>query len=149
MSAMTSQITGVLIVYSTVCSCADQRKHQSSASLAYVRGIHRWSMTSPHIRRITRKCFHLMALSWWICRRRSTIYSHSYVTILWHNRDCIYNVCILLILFFPTLSILRRTGDRWFDRYCRHRQLAVSPWWRCWRPGWRSFVFNIMYICLL
>ena len=33
---MASQITGVSIVYSTVCSGADQRKHQSSASLAFV-----------------------------------------------------------------------------------------------------------------
>ena len=42
MSAMTSQITGVTIDYPTVYSRADQRKHQSSASLAFVRGIHRW-----------------------------------------------------------------------------------------------------------
>ena len=42
MSAMTSQITGVSIVCSTFCSDADQRKHQSFASLALVRGIHRW-----------------------------------------------------------------------------------------------------------
>ena len=42
MGAMTSQLTGVSIVYSTVCLGADQRKHQSSASLAFVRGIHRW-----------------------------------------------------------------------------------------------------------
>ena len=39
MSAIASQITGVSIVYSTVCSGIDQRKHrQSSASLAFVRG---------------------------------------------------------------------------------------------------------------
>ena len=42
MSAMASQITGVSIVYSTVCSGVDQRKHQRSTSLAFVRGIHRW-----------------------------------------------------------------------------------------------------------
>ena len=38
MSTMASQITGLSIVYSTVCSGADQRKHQSSASLTFVRG---------------------------------------------------------------------------------------------------------------
>ena len=48
MNAMASQITGVSIVCSTVCSGADQRKHQSIASLAFVRGIHRWSVDSPH-----------------------------------------------------------------------------------------------------
>ena len=44
MGAMASQITNLTIVYSTVYSDADQRKHQSSASLAFVRGIHwdRW-----------------------------------------------------------------------------------------------------------
>ena len=42
MSAMESQITSLTVVYSTVYSGADQRKHQSSASLAFVRGIHRW-----------------------------------------------------------------------------------------------------------
>ena len=41
MSAMASQITSLTIVYSTVYSGADQRKHQSSTSLAFVRGIHR------------------------------------------------------------------------------------------------------------
>ena len=44
MGAIASQITSLTIVYSTVYSDADQRKHQSSASLAFVRGIHR--MTS-------------------------------------------------------------------------------------------------------
>ena len=43
MSAMASQITGVSIVCSAVSSGADQRKHQSSASLAFVWGIHRFS----------------------------------------------------------------------------------------------------------
>ena len=41
MGAMASQITSLTIVFSTVYSGADQRKHQSSASLAFVRGIHR------------------------------------------------------------------------------------------------------------
>ena len=45
MSAMASQITGVSIVCSTVCSGADQRKHQSCASLAFVRRSHQWIPT--------------------------------------------------------------------------------------------------------
>ena len=44
--AMASQITSLAIVYSTVYSGADQRKHQSSASLAFVWGIHRWPVNS-------------------------------------------------------------------------------------------------------
>ena len=37
MDAMASQITGVSIIYSTICSGVDKKKHQSSASLAFVR----------------------------------------------------------------------------------------------------------------
>ena len=48
MGAMAFQITSLTIVYSTVYSGADQRKYQSSASLAFVRGIHRWPVNSPH-----------------------------------------------------------------------------------------------------
>ena len=57
MSTMMSQITGVSIVYSTVCSRAHQIKHQSSVSLAYVRGIHRWLVHSPHEGPVTWKMF--------------------------------------------------------------------------------------------
>ena len=41
MTTMASQITNLAVVYSSVYSDADQRKHQSSASLAFVWGIHR------------------------------------------------------------------------------------------------------------
>ena len=54
---MASQITSLTIVYSTVYSGVDQRKHQSSASLAFVRGIHREPVNSPHIWPVTRKMF--------------------------------------------------------------------------------------------
>ena len=46
-----------LIVYSTVCLGADQRKHQSSSSLAFVRRIHRGSVNSPNKGPVTRKIF--------------------------------------------------------------------------------------------
>ena len=48
MSAMASQNTILTIVYSTVYLGTDQRKHQSSASLAYVQGIQRLPVNSPH-----------------------------------------------------------------------------------------------------
>ena len=47
MSTIASHITSLMIVYSIVYSDADQRKHQSSASLALVRGIHRGPVNSP------------------------------------------------------------------------------------------------------
>ena len=57
MSPMASQITSVTIIYSTVYSGAHQRKHRSSVSLAFVWGIHRWSVNSPHKWPVTRKMF--------------------------------------------------------------------------------------------
>ena len=53
MGAIASQITSLTIVYSTVYGDANERKHQSSASLAFVRGIH-WG---PHKWPVTRKMF--------------------------------------------------------------------------------------------
>ena len=57
MSAMASPITSLMIVYSTVYSGTDQRKHQSSTSLAFVRGIHQWPVNSWHKGPVTRKMF--------------------------------------------------------------------------------------------
>ena len=57
MGTMASQIASLTIVYSTVYSVADQRKHQSFASLAFVRGIHRSPVNSPHKWPVTRKMF--------------------------------------------------------------------------------------------
>ena len=57
MSAMASQITSLAIVNSIVYSGADQRKHQSSASMAFKRGIHRWPVNSPRKGPVTRKMF--------------------------------------------------------------------------------------------
>ena len=57
MSALAPHITSLTIVYSTAYSGADQRKHQSSASLAFVRGIHRWPVHSQHKWPVTRKMF--------------------------------------------------------------------------------------------
>ena len=57
MGAIASQITSLASVYSAVWLGKDQRKHQSSASLAFVRGIHRRPVNSPHIGPVTRKMF--------------------------------------------------------------------------------------------
>ena len=54
MNAMASQIISVLIVCSIVCSVPDQGKHRSPASLAFVRGIHRWPVDPTHKGPVTR-----------------------------------------------------------------------------------------------
>ena len=63
MSPMASQITSLTIVYSTVYSGADQKKHQSSASLVFMRGIHRWPVNCPTKGQWRGNCFHLMTSS--------------------------------------------------------------------------------------
>ena len=60
MGPIASQITSLTIVYSIVYSDVDQRKNQSSASLAFVREIHRTNG------QLHGKCFHLMTSSWYL-----------------------------------------------------------------------------------
>ena len=58
MSVMAALFTGLSVIYSIVfCSAVDQRKHQSSSLLAFVRGIHRWPVNSPHKGPVNRKMF--------------------------------------------------------------------------------------------
>ena len=63
MTTMAPQITSPTVVYSTVYSDADQRKHQSSASLASVWGIHRDRWIRRTKGQLRGKCFHLMTSS--------------------------------------------------------------------------------------
>ena len=63
MTTMASQITSLKVAYSTVYSDADQRKHQSSASLAFVWGIHRDRWIPRTKGQLRGKCFHLITSS--------------------------------------------------------------------------------------
>ena len=95
MSAMASQITSLTLVYSSVYSGVDQSKHQSSALLAFVRGIHRRPVNSPHKGPVTRKMF-----------------PFDDVIMLW-NRMLFGPVCIfwsvLLLTSPPQMSMLPRS----------------------------------------
>ena len=76
MGAMVSQITGLTIVYSTIYSGTDQRKHQSSASLTFVRGIHRWPVNSSHKWPVARKMFPLYdVIMEWLVRKCAQYYT--------------------------------------------------------------------------
>ena len=57
MGAMASQITSLTIVYYRLFKAQIQKKHPSSASLAFVMGIHRWPVNSPHKGPVARKMF--------------------------------------------------------------------------------------------
>ena len=71
MGAMASQITCVSIVCLIVRSGTGQWKHQSSAPLAFVRGIHRWPLVSPHKGPVTRKMFPFddVIMKNWTCKK--------------------------------------------------------------------------------
>ena len=104
---------GVSIVYSNVCSGADQRKHQRSASLAFVRGIHRSPVNSPHKGPVRRKiCLILWrhhAKTHMISCKQSAVGPIKY-TLWWHHilnsskimtvqKKCFLN-CLCCIHFF-------------------------------------------------
>ena len=83
MSTIASQITSLTIVYSTVYSSADQRKYQSSASLAFVRGIHRSPVNSPHKGPVMRKMCPFDDVI--MCEIPYWGYSHPIITISRHT----------------------------------------------------------------
>ena len=102
MSAMVSQITSLTIVYSIICSGADQRKHQSSASLALVRGIHRGPVNSLHKGPVTWKKVSI----WW--RHDDTLWKNTELTTtnkqwildtLWNKRQSRYFLDIFCMCF--------------------------------------------------
>ena len=84
LDTIASQITSLTIVYSIVYSDADQRKHQSSAPLAFVWGIHRGPVNSPHKWPVTRNMFPF-----------HDVIMHSVHRIYYHRlTHCFVNYCI-------------------------------------------------------
>ena len=81
MGARASQITSLTIVYWTIHLDSDQRKHQSSASPAFVRGIHQWPVNSPHKWPVTRKMF---PFDNFIMSERNDKPQQNWVHILWN-----------------------------------------------------------------
>ena len=82
MSLRASQITSLTSLYSTVYSGADQRKHQSSTSLGFVRGINRWPVNSPHKRPLTRKMFPFDDVFLFVGHTISTVQVEQYLVVL-------------------------------------------------------------------
>ena len=80
MTTISSQVTSLAIVYSTVYSDTDERKHQSSASLAFVRGIHRGPVNSSHKGPVTRKMFPFDDVIMWTTNTETKpIHVHGFV----------------------------------------------------------------------
>ena len=126
---MVSEITGVLIVYLTVCSGTDQRKYQNSTSLAFVRRIHRWLLNFPHEGPVMWKMFP---------------FQHSRKTFMVHQ---IFVRWAWYILFKFVKSLIRHLGQaignvrrvQWFlltlpfdDVIIRHSSALGQPQFRSW-----------------
>ena len=99
MTTMASQITSLTVVYSIVYSGVDQRKHQSSASLAFVRGNHRDRWIPRTKGQLRGKCFHLMTSS---CISR---YNKIYSKILWDKCNSLSWIVIIQTAFDNPLTI--------------------------------------------
>ena len=93
MGAIASQITSLTIVCSIFYSDADQRKHQSSVSLAFVKGIHRGPVNSPHKWPVTRKMFPFDDV---IMVRKPA--AHHWVAGLCSARSCAVGLCAGLLV---------------------------------------------------
>ena len=94
MNAMASQITSLTIVYSIVYSVADQGKHQSSASLAFVTGIHRWPVNSPHKWPGTRKMFPVDDVIMWVPVLMVMLYKTKIICIIVPAQLTLVHVCL-------------------------------------------------------
>ena len=121
MGAIASQITSLTIVYSTVYSDVDQRKHQSFASLAFVWGIHRGSVNSPHKWPVTREMFPFddvimcgIALWWMSLIWNQYCSGNGLVQLGMGSRKPIFNQCSVKIF---TIA----------KRYLR--QYSLRAWW--------------------
>ena len=135
MGAMTSQITSLTIVYSTVYSDADQRKHQSSASLTFVRGIHRWPVISPHKWLVMRKMFPFNDVIKYLYESvlsshnlpRELLFRGTFLQAIWNGfGDSVnYGYCHWLL------------WQLWYQRACQPRcdimsdTAILSSWWPC------------------
>ena len=113
MSSMASQIPSLAMVYSTVYLGADQRKHQISTSLAFVRGINWWPVNSLHKGPVTCKMF--------------------------PSDDIIMNTHMLVIHLFQFLSIYFFLSISVFE--CIHEYWCIESMFSNWEyDGWALLV---------
>ena len=114
MSVMASQITSLTIV-STVYWGAGQRKHQGSASLAFVRGFHWCPVNSSHKGPVTRKSFHLMTP----CREELDLWNEMTCLIVYQVQVALRrykNPCHKMLWLYPKGS--RCLFNGYMSLYC-------------------------------
>ena len=138
-----SQITSLTIVYSIVYSDADQRKHQSSSSLAFVWGIHWGLVNSPHKWPVTRKMFPFDdAIIWKLqarnlhcqCRRCCMILTFNTLRPRqngWHFLDNIFKCILMKISLKFAARVQLKIVHHWF-RWLGTSQVTshyLNQWW--------------------
>ena len=132
MGEMASQITSLTIVYSTVYSDTDQRKHQSSSSLAFVRGIHRGPVNSPHKWPVTRKMFPFDDVIMYVTHHASWSNESVILAISFFNQQCILGNCISILWMYSIYNSLR-TSVPWIQHkaiICKTTAMILTHWGR-------------------
>ena len=130
MTMIASQITSLTVVYSTVYSDADQRKHQRSASLAFVWGIHRDRWIPRTKCQLRGKCFHLMTSSW-VCFEWPTLHTclrrcrcTDGVGVLKHQRP--FHALICNVVFYKT-ALYWNSATRQYSVVVIHQIRRYEP----------------------
>ena len=123
---MASQINSQVVVCSTVYSDAGQRKHQSSASLAFVRGIHRDRWIPRTKGQLHGKCFQLMTASWFSSQDKGT-HTRCQET---HSIEILFRWGFFhLFLHISEMSLPERQPilpGRWSMRYITRKLISIG-----------------------
>ena len=140
MGAIASQITSLTIAYSIVYSDTDERKHQSSVSLAFVQWIHRGLVNSPHKWPATRKMFpfddviigdfHAIVTRDSLFRLQLLQFCEDNCYTLSHSM----NICLILVLYFTVLLVTRYPG--WTMLSVASLCMRSSQKWMCYIIIW-------------
>ena len=143
-----SQITSLTIVYLTVYSGAYQSKHQSSASLAFVWGIHRGPVNSPHKWPVTRKMFPFddVIMLWYhdVLKPRDWQWKLLYSFDIWNypvalkSDKCLFNPCWRHQMeSFSALLALCAGIHRWPSN-SPHKDHWRRAWCFLWSAPWNK-----------
>ena len=149
MSTVASQISSLTIIYSTVHSGADQRKHQSSASLAFVRGIHRSPVNSPHKWPVTQKMFPFDDVI--MCLSHTNLL---HTCLGWRFSKCGYHTLRdvpIIMAFCGSVTLVKNTFKTSLssDYFNLNRFIAcnyLTLWTKSVLKYWINIVVNMWYI---
>ena len=137
MTTMASQITSLTVVYSIVYSEADQRKHQSSSSLAFVWRIHRDRWIPRTKGQLRGKCFHLMT--------SSCTHSKWELMLYWSHCPTLYKVFLLLLLQDVSLMLSMFTFAK-YNSALKMQQYSFEWIWY-WSNWSEIFIIVLIAYC--